>query len=316
MKTKKLRNMGIELQKEPPKISVPDELPPLPGLFGFFGVRGSGKTTAAQSLLRKYKAAGLMHRLFLITPTYESNRFLFDGLLQDTGDVFESTTQASLDEVINRVHAEAEEWRIYKSNKKLWHEFQLQKKEYVRGKRKEIDPELVGEVMQAGLGDLDTFPDYKYGDCDHPCMWLVLDDIQSSSLLNQSTKVPGNLANLCIKHRHIAGRFGVNIIMCFQNWKMQVGALSRALRANLTACALFGYRDKKIVDSIYEEVSQEVSLEVFQQCYDYATQPNKWDFLFVEFGSDVRLRKNLDELIIFSGQDNGPGTDKGAGEVG
>lgn len=297
MQTKRLKHLAVELQKEPPKVAVPDELPPLPGLFGYFGVRGSGKTTAAQSMLRKYQSAGLMHRLFVISPTYESNQFLFDGLIEPE-DAFEAANQSSLDEVIRRVDGEAHEWRLHCAHKIIWREFKRQEKEYVLGKRREIDKELLGEIIQAGLADLEEFPKYKYGDCQHPCMWLLLDDIQSSSLMNPSTKIQGNLANLLIKHRHISGRFGINVIMCFQNWKTQTGSLSRALRANLTAVALFGYRDKKICDAIYEEVAQEIDEEAFHKAYDYATEGEKYNHLFVEFGARIRFRKNFDEILI------------------
>ena len=100
-----------------------------------------------------------------------------------------------------------------------------------------------------------------------------------------------------IKHRHVYGRYGVNIILCLQNYKSQGGTLSRALRQNLTLLSLFGYRDAKLIDSISDEIAREVTPEQFAKLYDYCCSGEKFNHITIEFGSKIRFRRNLDEVV-------------------
>ena len=58
------------------KIKTPDapkELFPLHTLCAFIGMRGSGKTHAMVNLAKRYLDDGCFTRVFIISPTYESN---------------------------------------------------------------------------------------------------------------------------------------------------------------------------------------------------------------------------------------------------
>ena len=320
-RVRKLPGFQAILGKEPPKIEVPEELPKLNLLACYWGVRGSGKSVAATTLLRKYKDAGLLQRLFVITPTYESNKHLLEDLVNDPADVFHDCTQASLDKVLDELEKESIEWRTYKEHKLLWEAYDRQRKVYILGKRKEIDQDLLYEVYDAGLADLERFPDFKYkcNGNNHPQVFLFLDDCQNSSLFNPSSKVKNNLSNVMVKHRHLCARYGLNIIIALQNYRSQGGTLSKAMRMNLTCLGLFGYRDEKLMKSIQEELGREIDEETFKSVYDYCTEGEKWNYLFLEF-SPLRFRKNLDEILMIenfsadnSKDDN---TDEGTGQMG
>jgi hypothetical protein len=315
LKVRKLPGFQAHLGKEPPKIEVPDDLPKLPMLSSYWGVRGSGKTVAATTLLRKYKDANLMQRLFVMTPTYESNKHLLEDLCEPE-DVYSECTQESLDQILDKLDAEAMEWRRYKEHKMLWEAYQRQKKSYIAGKRKKIDDDLLYECFDAGLTDLDKMPPFKYtcNGSNHPQVWLFLDDCQNSSLFNSSSKVKNNLSNVLIKHRHLSGRYGLNIIIALQNYKSQTGVLSKAMRANMTCMGLFGYRDEKLLKGIREEQAGEIDEDTFKMIYDYATSGEKWHYLFIEF-NPLRFRRCLDEIVSIqniSDKDDKDGTDKGA----
>lgn len=297
IKTKQLKNMKAVLPNEPPKIEVPDHLPPLHGLFGYFGVRGSGKTVSMTTLLRKYRDANLAQRVFLISPTYDSNKYLFEGLV-DKKDVYEEASQASLDAVMEAIESEAAEWRKWQDHCILWDEYKKQERAYIAGKRKAIDAELVNEYIHCGLADMDRRPTYKYDNVAHPVMHLVIDDCMSSALFNPSSKTKNNLNNLLIKHRHLADRFGVTIHIAMQAWKSNVGVLGRALRSNLTCIILWGLKDRKLMQDIHQEIGREIDKEQFYEAYDYATSGEKWNALVIEFGSNFRMRRNWDTVIF------------------
>lgn len=297
IQSKKLQNFKIQTGKEPPAIIVPEDLPKLHGLFGFYGTRGSGKTCAMTTLLRKYKEHfknGI--RIFLICPTYKSNIHLYDDLV-DPDDVYEEATQDSLSKILDEVEAESQLWQTWKEHTRIWKEYKRQERLFLCGKRKDIDQDLLFESVELGLVDCEQPPSYKYERCEHPIMMLILDDCMSSPLFNQSTKVKNNLSNLCIKHRHIHSRLGITIFMALQSFKSQTGVLSRAIRNNLTMQCIWGFKDEKLIDSIHEEIGREITKEQFYALFDYATKGDSHNFLCVEFGSKPRFRKNLDEII-------------------
>lgn len=297
MRTKKYKHLGIVIPKEPPPIPSPPELPAQPFLIAAYGCRGSGKSTAISSMIRKYKDAGAANRVFLICPTHKSNSFLWEGLVDDD-DVFEDANQASLDEVITRAESEAEEWKLYCENEVIWREYKEQERLFIDGKIAKMDEELLSAAIQAGVAELDTYPPYKWPGCKHPSLILVVDDCMSSSLFNPSTKVRNNLSNIAIRHRHIGTREygGLSIIVALQSYKSQTGVLSRAIRSNMTACMIWGLRDEKMIGSIHEEMGREIDEETFIAAYDYCIQ-DRFDCFTIEF-SPLRVRRNMDEVLL------------------
>jgi hypothetical protein len=297
VRVKKYPQLKTILEKGPQDVAVPEHLPKLPMLLLASAVRGSGKSTSISSMLKHYKNNNLCHRVFVISPTYRSNEFLFKDLVAEE-DVYEDATQGALDKIIAEVESEAKEWKHYKENKLIWERFRQQKNEYIMMRRKNIDEDLLAAALDAGLADLDSLPPYKFPGTDHPQMWLIIDDCQSSPLFNPSTKVKGNLSNISIKHRHIGGdRFGLNMVVALQNWRSNQGSLSKAIRQNQTCLMLWGLRDSKMLDDIYAEIGRDVSKEQFYAAFNYCTSGERWNYMFLEFTPKLRIRRNLDEVL-------------------
>lgn len=295
--TRPIKDFDAILGKEPPKNKIPDILFPTKALIAMFGVRGSGKSVACTTMLKKYKELGFMQRLFVICPTYQSNKHLYEGLDIAEEDLFEDATQDSLDKVMKAVADDGKLWREWKEACKVYREYKQQERAYLAGRRKEIDVDLLLEAVDCGVADLDEPPEYKYGKAAIPELWLVLDDCQSSPLFNQNTRNKNNLSHVLIQHRHVGARLGLNVVILLQNFKNQVGTLARAMRMNLTAMMIWGYRDVKLLDDIYTEIGREVTEEEFYQLFDYATSGERFNAFVVEFGAKVRFRRNLNEFI-------------------
>lgn len=324
---KKLKGLGILTGDAPPPIKVPDNLPPLNGLFGFFATRGSGKSCAMSTLLKKYKQHfGKGMRVFLICPTFKSNKHLYTDDIIDEKDIYEDASQESLEKVMKAIEEDAQLWRLWQDQTTLWKEYKRQERLYLQGKRKEIDDDILFEAVELGLADREDPPSYKYGRCEHPVMFIVLDDCMSSALFNSSTKVKNNLSNLAIKHRHIFA-IGCTMFVALQSFKAQTGVLSRAIRSNLTCQCIWGFRDEALLDSIHEELGREISKEAFYHLYDYATKDSPHDFLTIEHGAKPRFRKCFDTILEVQGnfepkksietlQDVPPRTDGDAKELG
>jgi len=83
-----IKNEGLKYKKLPtPETS--DSLFKLHTLAAFIGPRGSGKTNAVVLLARRYLDDKSINRVFIISPTYDSNR-IFELLNPDPRDVFKN----------------------------------------------------------------------------------------------------------------------------------------------------------------------------------------------------------------------------------
>ncbi len=268
IKTKVLPRFKAILGNEPPKIDVPDFLIESPFLAGFYGVRGSGKSVAMTTLLKKFKSCDKLQRCFLICPTYQSNKHLYEDIVKPE-DVYEEASQGSLDKILEEVSVESQTWKMWQDHCALYDEYKRQERLFLAGKRKEIDVDLLFEAVELGIADMEKRPEYKHGNCDHPMLVLVLDDCMSLTLFNGSTKVKNNLSNVCIKHRHLGNRIGLSIMVALQAFKSQTGVLSKSIRNNLTCQCIWGIKDEKLLDSIYQEIGREITKEQFYKMFDY-----------------------------------------------
>lgn len=91
-----------------------------PGLFrlhtlsAFIGPRGSGKTNAVVLLARRFLDDKSINRIFIISPTYDSNR-IFDLLEPRSEDVYKNllTCLQDLDHIVAQVKEMVDEYREY-----------------------------------------------------------------------------------------------------------------------------------------------------------------------------------------------------------
>lgn len=293
--SKHLPGMQAVLGNEPKSIKVPPHLYKLPMLATFCAVRGSGKTVAMTSLLRKYQEVGLCQRVFVITETYGSNEHLFTGLVNPE-DVFTASDPEALDKVVERLEEESAVWKAYQRDRELYERVKKHKKRYVSGRVPHIDALLLGEAEEKGL--IEHPPQYRYGNhVQHPAMFLIIDDAQGSvTMIDAPSRRKTSLTSLCIKHRHVADRLGVSILIAVQSFKSQSGNLSRSLRSNCTICCIWPMKDNKIIEEIAEELGREISKDVFNALYAYATSGAPWNFLAISF-APTTFRKCWDEVL-------------------
>ena len=287
----KIPQAKIKIPPEPPEIVVPDYLPKLHGLFMYAAIRGSGKTVACSNLVRMYKEADLAHKIILINPTFASNKYLWEAMV-DCEDVYLTPTHDTFKEVLKKCEKLAHEWREWQKAEILYNKLheQLQKHKVME----DIDEGLLTEALECGLLDSPEPPTYWAGRVKHPIIHLVIDDCQGTALFQPSTRNP--LMNTCILHRHVYERMGITIHCLLQNWTGIAAGLPRSLRLNLTCCCLWGLRDSQMLLRLCEEFSGEIQPEVFVNMYEYATKTDKHDFLMAEWSGN-RFRKNFDEIL-------------------
>jgi len=271
---------------------TPQHLPKLHQNMLFVGKRGSGKGVAMYNMIKRYRDAGKMDRLFVISPTFNSNKKLLEEFNIDEGDIYDDLdNDKCIVDIIQKIEAEANDLERYLELKKQYEKF----KQLLNS-----DKHISDSLLEAfWTGDGFAPPDHKWGGKE-PVMGLIVDDAQGSSLFRSR-----KYQNFVIRHRHLGqfkkgGALGCSIFTCVQNYTAQNG-VPRAIRNNITTMALFKSKDAKELDQVSKEMSGEVSPEQFLQVYNMAIK-DPHDFLFIDLHpKDEHLsqfRRNYETYLI------------------
>ena len=262
-----------------------------PCLWYISAVRNSGKSYLASKFLAQAKKDKTFHRVYMITPSFASNRAYF-GKYVNEQDVFDPTKD-SIDQVIAQVEADRDEWEQFQERLKMH-------KEFVRNLEKNV---FLTDYQLMFYESVMDKPKYKYNEPVKSL--LILDDVINSPAILQSSGL-GKVATL---NRHIAplkeefnGRSacGLAVIILSQSYRCQQG-VGRLLRENLSLFTLFKNKQPKQMEVIEEEIGSVIDIDKFKKAYEYATR-DKYGNLTVDFNPKCpskTFRKNLNECLIF-----------------
>ena len=269
-------------------IETPEDIPKMHCMMMVSGKRGGGKSVATANFVRKLKDLALVDRCLLITPTYNSNKQIWDIADIADEDVYEPEINV-LQDIIKLVEAEKTEWDLFLLQKEQYKQF---KREIRKKPITEIDEELLLEYQEMGF--FEGAPEWKYAKEVPPRLFLVIDDCMGTDLM----KPRGRLINFCIKHRHIADGLGISVAMLVQSY-CALGGVPRPIRENTTLLLLFKCKDENQRKKIHEEIGADVDLEKFDEMYVYATE-EPFSFLLVDFNPkkpEKQFRKQFDEYL-------------------
>jgi len=289
--SKSLRNAPIKVKAPKPR-DTPEHLPAFSQIVAYVGQRGSGKTHSAVNLINAYKTSGAVDRIFIMSPTYESNPQL-SVLGADEDDIYTDVDSVISDilDVQAKVIAEGEEWEQFQEDLKIWNAF------VKLSRRRDFDPEDLPDDIWERLVSMDfERPQWKYGKEQRPSLILILDDLSHSLLYQPTRSNPFN--NMLLRHRHI-GKVGINIHMLVQNWK---SGIPKFARENLTQLIIYKTHDETALKGLWEQTLQgHLPYEKFRKLFDEATdQP--YSFLMVDYNKKKHhpsmFRRNFDEFLV------------------
>ena len=275
-----------------------------PCLQMIVGQRTSGKSYLTSKILAQAKTDKTFDVIYIITPSFNSNKAYFDKYI-DEENVFEPT-KTSINEVIERVNADRDEWENYLNKKKMMSKY---KNDIKNNKLEYVDEDDLIYYYENGLLQGNTnFEDvkWKYEKEEPPKSLLILDDCLGSQAILQSS----GLTKLATLNRHVSplaenhsnrSACGLSVIILTQSYKMNNG-ISRVLRENVSLLTLFKNKQQKQLDAIKEELANVVDINFFDKAYEYATN-EKFGNLTIDFNPKdlkYRFRKNLNELIVFN----------------
>ena len=273
-------------------IETEDDFPKLHTLSILSGRRGGGKSVALANFLKKCKDKYYYDKIILITPTYASNKQIWDICDISEDDVIEPEVGA-MKEATSIILAEKAEWDNFLEKKKKFADFIKDKKQNLE----RIKATRLLDYYEQGFLEPDyDKPTWKYKKEQAPRIAVVLDDCMGTDLMN---KPSSKLTNFAIKHRHIASGLGCSLFMLVQSYRSKDG-VPRAIRENCTNLWLFRINNVDQIKAIKDESDLPVSDEEFMNMCEYAHNI-PFNFLFIDFSPKKdckRFRSGLNEFLI------------------
>ena len=164
------------------------------------GKRGGGKSTLVASLVKELIDDGVIDIVCLVTPTFESNRSMFEQFGKDAfneeENVFEPTAEAPL-QIEEFVQSKADELDDYLNQMELYKDFIKRKKTKSFGLN-DLEYFIENDIIN-DLGMIQK-PVYKYKHMPPRIFCIVDDCINCPIFIGKGSQ---RFTKLCLTHRHI-----------------------------------------------------------------------------------------------------------------
>ena len=270
------------------------------------GSRGSGKSMTMTNLLRLYQdypqkdGKKTWDRVFVISPTFEENMHYWDFLKIDEDDAYLNPAISSVNNVVAKIEEDIELYKEY-----------LEKKEQaiiILKKLMKVGMEALSErellLLYSINFDIKNVK-WKYDREVPPCFCLIIDDCSHSKIFSNSGT--NKFSNLALRNRHK----NTTIAMMVQSYKTGVPKFLR--QGNLSCLMLWRIYDQKLIDDIYQEVSNDLTIDEWKKLFEYATDgEDGHSHLTIFFDmpkNEGKYRKNLNEIISIDDVKNIPTDD-------
>ena len=293
---KGLDNIITHKKKPVPKSTHPDFPVNLFFTYCSYGMKNSGKSYSIVKLLTlfdKYPVKDadgdiMINRVIWFSPTanFSSNSIVHTLKSLDTdNDIYENVTEEVLSNVFEEIKKEKELLKRKGAYTQAYARF-IKIKDVMRLK---IEDLLI-------LGEFNFEPPNKiFGHLKNYCYFLILDDLigQQNSLFG--LKKNNFLNNLIIKHRH----YQINLIMTAQQQKY----IPPIIRSNLDIIQMFKTASTKVLENLYEEVSNILTYEEFVQLFQYCTE-QQYGSLIINNHQDASRRfwLNWNQSLTINGK--------------
>lgn len=279
-----LKNRALKVPAGTHVPEAPAHLFKLHTMCAFVGTRGSGKTNACVVLAKEYFDYGSFTRIYLISPTYESNT-VFQMLDIRPEDIYQDTfkCQDALHDIINKIQ----------QDKQMYDQMQSYSKVYKQWKK---SPNTLSAEEMFVMEDMDYAEPL---DLPIPSSLLIIDDMSHSDIFSGARKNP--FINLCLRHRHLH-KVGLSIFMLLQNYRSH-GSIPKALRENIQQFFVWKVRDMSVLRAIHGEFANLIAFDEFQALFNHATSENDHDFMTIDMNAHDKIlmfRKNFDEVLRVS----------------
>lgn len=257
--------------------------------------RGGSKTFTTVKLIKDYETHklvdnnGVIHplRTFLISPTYQANPIFKNLKSLNENDIHIEYNDEILQSIIDDIELVNEEIKEYNEYKEAYLLVEKTPLKQIKGLLAER-PDIFHLLKQYDFQHYNLIPQPRY--IERPVNFIILDDLMGSSCFNK--KAQSLLTYYLIKNRH----HFISFFILVQALK----SVPKSVRSNCNVYFLGKFASKKVVlDDMYEEVSNVLTMEKFEEIYEHATA-EKYGGLFIDTsGSEKKFYKGLDKELVF-----------------
>lgn len=276
-----LRNEGLKYKK----LKSPDVSPALFKLHTLAAFIGPQvlETNAVVLLAKRYLDDGSINRVFIMSPTYDSNA-IFELLHPDPADVYKDiqTCIADLNSILGQIQEMVMRYNQAKAHNKIYDKWVA----FSKGRGPALNAQEFNYIEKHDFKPTERLP--------RPSPLLIIDDMSHSDLYTPSKKNP--FINLCLRHRHLY-KVGLSIFMLVQNYKTGV---PKCLRQNIQQFFLWPTHDMTQLESMYEEFANLCSKEEFIQMFQKCTA-ERHSFMTIDLNASeplLRFRKCFDQMLL------------------
>lgn len=281
---------GVDLPpmkvKEHERREAPNSLTRPPFMAGFFGSRGSGKTTCMLNLVRMYDRMHAFDKIVFFTPTFSKDP-KFEAFQEEKPNAevefVENYSDERMSYLIREMEKKLEEYEKHKKAREAFGKFK---------KGTNVDEMPDEDLLALYAYDFmnpDATERFKHG---RPSTLIVFDDMVGDKRVYRGDSA-GIVGRFALRHRHF------NCSLCFLSQAYKSG-IPRQLRNNLSLAVFFANKSDRIKEEISEEMSSFISPEDFIQLWNYSTdEPH--GFFMVDFDAKDpkhRFRKGFDKVIF------------------
>ena len=283
-----------KINKIPPPASVNENLTKMFFSAIFVGAKNSGKSYGLCTLLKNYEddpikdneGNTLPIRIILFAPTaYSVQNVVYKSLKNlDENDIITKYSDDAVNNKLLEIQKDKQDIEDYKKYKQIYKKF-IKLDENING----LNEEKLSLLYKHDFAHYNDLPKLKYKY--PPVVFMILDDL----IGNNDCFKRGNcfMSNLVIKHRHV----GINLIFTTQNPR----SINNIIRSNIDLWILYKFSNiKMVLDKIYEDVSNILTEEQFEEAYKFATmEPHHALVIDTHSGTslDKRLKRDFDTVI-------------------
>ena len=257
--------------------------------------RGSGKTYNIVKLIKHYEDNkltdndGKVHplRTIVISPTLDAN-LIFNNLKSlDEKDKHDKYSDELLQSIVDEIKKDKEETEAYhkyiEAYKKTSHVRENKLNDFF-----EKNPEIYEILKTHNFDDPDEIPPPKH--LISPVNIIVLDDLMATGAF--TNKRLSSLTNNLIKNRHN----GISFAILAQSVK----SIPKNIRLNCNVFFIGKFASKAVIlEDLYEEVSNILTPQQFEELYDKATQEQYGALIIDSSHKTKRFLSGLDKELIF-----------------
>ena len=254
------------------------------------GARMSGKTYSLVKLLKHYESNKLINKdgtihpvlFILISPTTEANPIYTSLNNLDTSDIHEEYSDELLQDIIDDIKAKRKETDDFKEYQKAYRLIEATDPDKI-SKLYDKNPEIFRLLEKHDYSSPNEIEQPTY--YEYPVVFCILDDLMCSSAF--TSKHQSKLTNAIIKNRHLG------IVFCILVQALK--SVPKNIRLNSSVFFLSKFANKKmILEDLYEEVSNVLKAEEFDELYSHATSEKYGSLVIDNTGDEKRFLKGFD----------------------